>query len=197
MKKYLLIAVLAVASIAVYAQPRAIGVRLGSFDGISYQHGFGESSMLEVEAGFNVGTYWGARINGTTDNVKWHMFGHNVQAAVTYDWIDPAGATFSWSKRGEWHWYLGVGAAGGYGWHGAAYDKTAGAIVGSDGNWGWVGGAARLGIEYTFWFPLQVSLDYRPTVGAGLVERMDNKIMTGCYWDVLGLALSARFRFNQ
>ena len=194
MKKILFVAVLAFASVMAYAQPRAIGVRLGSFDGISYQHGFGESSMLEVEAGFNIGTYWGARINGKTDDVKWHMFGHNVQAAVTYDWIDPFGATFSWSKRGEWHWYLGVGAAGGYGWYGAAYDKNVG-VVGTDGNWGWVGGAARAGVEYTFWFPLQVSLDYRPTVGAGLVERPDGKIMTGCYWDVLSLGLSARYRF--
>ena len=56
MKKILFVAVLAFASVMAYAQPRAIGVRLGSFDGISYQHGFGESSMLEIEAGFNVGT---------------------------------------------------------------------------------------------------------------------------------------------
>lgn len=194
MRKFLFIALLATASVMAYAQPRAIGVRLGSFDGVSYQHGFGESSMLEVEAGFNVGTYWGARINGNRDGVKWNMFGHNVQAAVTYDWIDPFGATFSWSKRGEWHWYLGVGAAGGYGWHGAAYDKNLG-VAGADRNWGWVGGAVRAGIEYTFWFPLQLSLDYRPTVGAGLIDVPNDKIMTGCYWDVLSLGLSARYRF--
>ena len=194
MKKLRFVAVLALASTMMYAQPRAIGVRLGSFDGISYQHGFGESSMLEVEAGFNVGTYWGARINGKTNDVKWHMFGHNVQVAVTYDWIDPFGATFSWSKRGEWHWYLGAGVAGGFGWHGDVYDKNIG-IVGADGNWGWVGGAVRAGIEYTFWFPLQLSLDYRPTVGAGLIDVPNDKIRTGCYWDVLSLGLSARYRF--
>lgn len=194
MKKILFAAILVFASVMAYAQPRAIGVRLGSFDGISYQHSLGENNMLEIEAGFNIGTYWGARINGKTDDVRWHTFGHNVQAAVTYDWIDPAGATFSWSKRGEWHWYLGVGAAGGYGWRGGAYDPTIG-VVEADGNWGWVGGAFRAGIEYTFWFPLQLSIDYRPTIGAGLVERADGKIMTGCYWDVLSLGLSARYRF--
>ena len=194
MRKFLFIALLATASVMAYAQPRAIGVRLGSFDGVSYQHGFGESSMLEVEAGFNVGTYWGARINGTRDGVKWHAFGHNVQAAVTYDWIDPFGATFSWSKRGEWHWYLGVGAAGGYGWHTAAHSKDLG-DAGVDNNWGWVGGALRAGVEYTFWFPLQLSLDYRPTVGVGLVDTRVDNIMTGCYWDVLSLGLSARYRF--
>ena len=41
MKKYLFIAVLAVASLAAYAQPRAIGGRVGAFEGFSYQHGFG------------------------------------------------------------------------------------------------------------------------------------------------------------
>ena len=38
MKKYLLIAVLAVASLAAYAQPRAIGGRLGYGAEFSYQH---------------------------------------------------------------------------------------------------------------------------------------------------------------
>ena len=50
MKKYLLIAVLAVASLAAYAQPRAVGVNLGGWSSISYQHGFGESNMLDVAA---------------------------------------------------------------------------------------------------------------------------------------------------
>jgi hypothetical protein len=199
MKKILFVALLAVASLASYAQPRAIGVRMGEFDGISYQHGFGDSNMLEIEAGFNIGNYWGNRMVGWEDGHEWHMYGHNVQAAVTYDWIDPFGATFSWSNRGEWHWYLGVGAAGGFGWSARTY------IEGHqsdpfDRNWGFAAGVARCGIEYTFWFPLQLSLDYRPTIGAGLAgipDPITNKTIVdaGLYYDIFGLCLSARYRF--
>ncbi|MBQ3673702.1 MAG: hypothetical protein II928_04445 [Paludibacteraceae bacterium] len=193
MKKILFAAVLAFASVMAYAQPRAIGVRLGEFDGVSYQHGFGESSMLEIEAGFNWGNYWGNRMVGWEDGNQWHMWGHNVQLAATYDWIDPFGATFPWEHKGEWHWYLGVGVAGGFGW--AGYTRVAGEAVGADGNWGFVGGVGRAGVEYDFWFPLQLSIDYRPTLGAGLVDAGALGTQAGFYYDVLGLCLSARYKF--
>ena len=48
MKKYLLIAVLAIASIAAYAQPRAVGINVGYGAAVSYQHGFGEANMLDI-----------------------------------------------------------------------------------------------------------------------------------------------------
>ena len=64
MKKLLFVVLLAVASITVYAQPRAIGARLGGFDGISYQHSFGESNMLEV-------IYKDDRAQETTDFLPW------------------------------------------------------------------------------------------------------------------------------
>ena len=195
MKKILLVAVLAIASVMAYAQPRAIGGRLGAFNGFSYQHGMGDNNMLEIEAGFNLGTYWGNRINGKTDDVKWHTFGHNVQVAVTYDWIDPFNATFPWEHKGEWHWYLGVGGAGGYGWYGYAYERNTNTTVGADSNWGFVGAAGRAGVEYDFWFPLQLSIDWRPTVGVGMVERVNNSPLAGCYWDVLSLALGVRYKF--
>ena len=140
MKKLVLVAILAVAGIAfAAAQPRAIGLRLGWGGQVSYEHGLG-NNMLSIEAGV-------PNFDG-------------IEAAVTYDWIDPFGAAVPWSKRGEWHWYLGVGAgAGMWGWghwrHGVAehwYDS-------------YVGVAGRVGIEYDFWFPLQLSLDFRPIVG--------------------------------
>ena len=96
MKKYLLIAVLAIASITAYAQPRSIGANLGSGLGFSYQHGFGEANMLDVAVNVPViGGAWG------------------IGGIVTDDWIDPFGATVPWNNKGEWHWYMGVGAAGG------------------------------------------------------------------------------------
>ena len=194
MKKLLIVAVLAVASIMAYAQPRAIGGRLGEFSGFSYEHGFGDSNMLEIEAGFNLGSYWGNRMVGWENGNKWHMYGHNVQVAFTYDWIDPFNAKFPWDKKGEWHWYMGVGAAGGFGWHGFTYTPGVGQ-VGADGNWGFAVGVGRVGVEYDFWFPLQLSIDYRPTLGVGLVDAGALGTQAGFYYDVFGLSLGVRYKF--
>ena len=157
MKKYLLIAVLAVASLAAYAQPRAIGGRLGYGAEVSYQHGFGESNMLEVEVG--VPGFYG------------------LEAACTYDWIDPFNAPVPWDQKGEWHWYMGVG----------------GALQTNFGfNYGFVGAAGRIGIEYDFWFPLQLSLDFRPTLGVAFGGGA-----VGFGYDVYcgGLGLGIRYKF--
>ena len=130
MKKILFVAVLALASIMAYAQPRAIGGRLGYGVEVSYQHGLGEANMVQLEVGvpaFN-----------------------SLEAACTYDWIDPFGAAVPWNEKGEWHWYMGVGGA---------------LATNFNFNAGFVGAAGRIGIEYDFWFPLQLSIDFRPTLG--------------------------------
>ena len=189
MKKILFIAVLAFASVMAYAQPRAIGVRLGEFDGISYQHGLG-NGMLEIEAGFNWGNYWGNRMVGWENGNEWHMYGHNVQAAVTYDWIH----NFPWEHKGEWNLFYGFGAAGGFGWYGYTYVPGVG-TAGADGNWGFAGIAGRIGAEYNFWFPLQISLDFRPTLGVGLVDAGSLGTQAGFYYDVFGLCLGVRYKF--
>ena len=165
MKKLLFVTVLALVSVMVYAQPRAIGARVGGFDGVSYQHGFGNSNMLEVEAGFG--------ICGGIDNFAGGWV--TAQAAVTYDWIDPFGKTIPWDEDGEWHWYMGVGGAVGY----------------IAGNAGFVGAAGRVGIEYDFKFPLQISIDYRPVIGAAFSSGY-----AGCYWDLWGAALGLGLRYK-
>ena len=186
--------VLAVASVMVYAQPRAIGGRLGAFNGVSYQHGFGDSNMLEVEAGWSVDgrtDFWrtsgGQRFHGRT-------WGTTAQVAATYDWIDPFGAKFPWEHKGEWHWYLGVGGAGGFGWFGNTYVPGVG-VQGADVNWGYVGAAGRAGFEYDFWFPLQLSLDWRPTMGVGLFDNMNGGAEAGLYWEMTCIALGVRYKF--
>ena len=195
MKKILFVAILAAASVMAYAQPRAIGGRLGEFDGFSYQHSVGENNMFEIEAGFNLGNPWGNHMVGWQNGNKWNLHGHNVQVAFTYDWIDPFGATFPTMPKGEWHWYMGVAAAGGYGWYGYVYDRNIG-TVGADGNWGFAAAAGRIGVEYDFWFPLQLSLDFRPTLGAGLVEdRVNGGAQAGLYYDMFGLCLGVRYKF--
>lgn len=133
MKKLLLVAFVAMfGALTAVAQPRAIGGNVGAGIGFSYQHGFGEKNMLDVAA--------------TIPFVNWGVGGH-----VTYDWIDPFNTSFPWDKKGEWHWAMGVGGAGGiYGF--------------SDVAW-YVGAAGHIGVAYDFWFPLELSVDWRPSIG--------------------------------
>ncbi|MDO4190512.1 MAG: hypothetical protein Q4D14_02330 [Bacteroidales bacterium] len=142
--------------LAAYAQPRAIGVRLGGDLDVSYEHQLGKN-MIEVEAGLPY----------IFDN----YFGFH--AAATYDWI----FNFkSWSGKGEWNWYPGVGLAAG--WH---------QCPDHDGH-GFLGVAGRLGVEYNFWFPLQLSLDYRPVIGYSFGHGFYDR---GFY----GIALGVRYHF--
>ena len=172
MKKYLFVAVLAVASLAAYAQPRAIGGRVGVFDGFSYQHGFGEENMLELEFGFDYGAGNSIFKSGVTTT----YYAPSLQLAATYDWIDPFGAKFPWDKKGEWHWYLGVGGTAGYGW-------------------GYVAATGRGGVEYSFWFPLQLSIVWRPALGVGLVEGANKGADAGLYWQMYDFAIGVHYKF--
>jgi len=165
MKKFLVIAVLAVASLAAYAQPRAIGANLGGSLGFSYQHGFGEANMLDVAVytpiAVGQGQAWG------------------IAGIVTYDWIDPFGAAVPWNNKGEWHWYMGVGGAGG------VYNFSSPTL-------GYVGAAGHIGIEYDFWFPFQLSLDWRPVIGVGIVSGGVGFNTGGLYE---GITLGIRYKF--
>lgn len=245
MKKVLFVAVIALASVMAYAQPRAIGARFGGFEGVSYQHSLGEDNMIEIELGYGMGGF----VNGG-NTVKysaveefypdqqwaWTLTGNGViEAAFTYDWINPLGKTIPWDKKGKWNWYLGVGAAGGYGWKDkikitdlvdgnrvyegwSVYAPTKSTIWNSGDyyvqNWGYIGAAGRVGVEYEFWFPLVISADFRPTLGVGLAENpayvgyqkdgyreadikkvFGSKVMAGFYWDVFNVAISARYKF--
>ena len=188
MKKILFVAVLAFASVMAYAQPRAIGGRLGAFNGVSYEHGFGDSNMLEIELGWSIDgrtDFW-RTVAGERYHDRW--WGSTVQTAVTYDWIDPFGAKFPEMPKGEWHWYMGVGGAAGYGW-GNGYDAH------HRWDWGVLAAAGRVGVEYDFWFPLQRSIDWRPTLGVGLWDNYDHGVHSGLYWEMTCLALGVRYKF--
>ena len=167
MKKLLFVAVLAMASIMAYAQPRAIGANLGGSLGFSYQHGFGEANMLDVAVYTPIavgrGQIWG------------------LSGIVTYDWIDPFGATVPWNEKGEWHWYMGVGASGG--------------IYNFDAPWWFVGAAGHFGIEYDFWLPLQLSLDWRPVLGIEGFGSESGTIDFGRGGLLSGISLGVRYKF--
>ena len=163
MKKFLFVAVLAMASIMAYAQPRAIGARLGYGAEFSYEHGLGSGNMISLEVGVPAFA--------------------SIEAACTYDWIDPFGATVPWNEKGEWHWYMGVGGAAQWSWRAM--------------NAGFVGACGRFGIEYDFWFPLQLSIVFRPTLGVMLGSNGNGGVGAAFAYDVYcgGLGLGIRYKF--
>jgi len=100
-----------------------------------------------------------------------------VEVACTYDWINPGGLDVPWDKRGDWNWYAGVGGAI------EAPFNFAG---------GFVGACGRLGIEYNFWFPLQLSLDIRPTLGLAFNSE---SVAFGYDLYYSGIGLGIRYKF--
>lgn len=173
-KNLLLIVALLLGATAAFAQPRAIGGRVGSGLEFSYQHTVGKN-FVGLDAGLIYGDASICNIT-VTDRIdgikeKYHdsgWSGHSnmvgVETVATYNWLFPIKA---WKGKGEWNWYVGAGAGIGYmrcwsynynTWRGATYTKR-----GAD--FGFAGVAARIGFEYNFWFPLQLSFDYRPLIG--------------------------------
>lgn len=171
MKKsvYLLLAMVVLGAASAVAQPRAIGGNLGTDFGFSYQHGFGQSNMLDLSV--NVPLIYGIGVGGK----------------VTYDWIDPFNAPVPWDHKGEWHWYMGVGGGASVWFPYSSSESYA---------WWNVGAVGHIGIEYDFWFPLQLSLDWRPQFGIGNYDYYGNghKVnfdLAGIY----GLSLGVRYKF--
>ncbi len=71
-----------------------------------------------------------------------------LNATATYNFMI---AQPAWTARGEWGFYAGPGASVGLD------------LIGrSEFVFGVVG---QVGLEYTFWFPLQLSVDLRPQIG--------------------------------
>lgn len=75
-----------------------------------------------------------------------------------------------WTDRGEWGFYAGPGASVGLG-------------VG-EVNYFTLGAAGMVGLEYTFWFPLQLSIDFRQHIGIG-----------NGFWSHSSIGLGVRYKF--
>jgi hypothetical protein len=141
-KIFFLAIILTTTCVTSLAQPRAIGGRLGFGFGVSYQHGFKEKNMLQVDL----------------DAIAYNPYSHfadrrvliwGVQTVATYNWIFPFK---SWKGTGSWNWYTGVGGGIGVVSEGWDYEVN-------------LGVAGMIGVEYNFKFPLQLSFDLRPVVG--------------------------------
>lgn len=143
MKKIVLVAAAIFGlAFAASAQPKAVGGRLAGFGALgvqaSYEHYLGNPNFLEIDAGADF----------TGDKVGFIATG-------TYNWVF---AQPSWTPRGSWSWYAGPGfTIGAVSWDKDNSDKEE-----TKAMFGFVG---QVGLEYTFWFPLQISADIRPVIG--------------------------------
>ena len=176
MKKLLLVAILAVAGVAAaVAQPRAIGLNIGYGVDVSYQHSLGEKNMIDLSV--NIPAFSG------------------IGAQATYDWVNPFGTAIPWNNKGEWNWSLGVGA--GLGVYNpfrtyTVYDENYELVK----EWGgkiYVGAVGHVGVEYNFWFPLQLSVDYRPNIGVAIAA--DGGAMFNGVGLFSGITIGARYLF--
>lgn len=102
---------------------------------------------------------------------------YGFEAAATYDWIFPING---WKEKGSWNWYAGVGGALGFNWWGAPFN---------------FGVAGRIGVEYNFWFPLQLSFDWRPVIGPEFGRHYDAGFSTRSLYSG-GIALGVRYILN-
>src|SRR5690606_36273404 len=152
MKKLLLLSFtllgFAFASNAQEISPNAIGLRLGDSDGfgaeISYQRALGDANRLEIDLGWRDGKYY--------DGFK---------LAGLYQWVFPI--------EGNFNWY--VGAGGGLGSYDVDNRFTGPGQDSYSDTFFFLAG--DIGIEYSFDFPLLLSLDFRPELGFG-DDRYDN-----------------------
>ena len=91
----------------------------------------------------------------------------NIGATGIYNFMI---AQPAWTSRGEWGFYAGPGASVGLGL--------------GEANYLTLGAAGMVGLEYTFWFPLQLSIDIRQHVGIG-----------NGLWTPTSVGLGVRYRF--
>jgi len=151
MKKIFATLVLALAvAVSAFAQPKAIGGRFG-YSGldVDYQHYLGNPNFLQVNAGLD---YIGA-------------FGGRGSVLYNITFAQP-----NWTSRGDWAWYAGAGLSAGW-----VYDygnKRTWEVAGNKVvDWARAGRGfmfsipVQVGLSYTFWFPLQLSVDIRPYLG--------------------------------
>lgn len=78
-----------------------------------------------------------------------------------------------WTDKGEWGFYAGPGA-------------SVGTCMLKDRSYFHLSAAGMVGLEYTFWFPLQLSFDLKPQLGFGFNYGFHFNIMP---------SLGVRYRF--
>ena len=75
----------------------------------------------------------------------------SLNASAVYNFMI---AQPQWTDKGEWGFYAGPGA-------------SVGTCMLKDRSYFHLSAAGMVGLEYTFWFPLQLSFDLKPQLGFG------------------------------
>jgi len=102
-----------------------------------------------IRGGYGVEVSYQHNLNANFIEANLGLNGFNaLNVAATYNWML---AQPQWTDRGEWGVYAGPGAALGLGFGAASHFNVA--------------VAGQVGLEYSFWFPLQLSIDIRPQLG--------------------------------
>ncbi len=192
MKKIIIsLTILLGVAIAASAQPKAVGLRLGS-TGIdaTYQHYMGKDRFAEG----NLGLDFGYNANGN--------IGTKITATYNFIWARPA-----WTNQGTWALYAGPGLSMGFVDDQVPYE-IAGVIKGHYDNGFMLSIAAQVGVEYNFELPISISLDIRPYFGFHINDgklRIPNTDTTVNYESKIGFydngllgfvpSVSIRYRF--
>lgn len=148
MKKAILIVLFCCLAYIANAQPKAVGIRTGviGFE-VSYEHTTFNSDFIEAEMGLD----FGYSANGNP--------GIKFTGIYNFTLARPA-----WTERGTWALYAGPGISMGYVNDMVRY-RSGDFIKRHSDNGFMFSVAGQAGLEYTFWFPLQLSVDLRPYFG--------------------------------
>ena len=148
-KTIIIIAALLGFALAASAQPKAIGLRSGLLNyEVSYAHYLDNPHFFEFDLGMSYSTSSGK------------ILGAGFDLTATYNWVF---AQPDWTPQGTWAFYAGPGVALGSYYYtkrnddGSSVDKSS----------MYLGVVGQVGLEYTFWFPLQLSVDIRPSLHFG------------------------------
>lgn len=156
MKRILLTIIIAAAAVTAAAQPRSIGLRSGvsGFEA-DYHHGMAKNQFLEA----NLGIDFGYNANGNP--------GIKATAIYNFVWAHPA-----WTEKGTWALYAGPGVCIGYVNDMAVWKASNGVDIlhSAERNGFMLGICGQVGLEYSFWFPLQLAVDLRPVIGMHVNE---------------------------
>ena len=148
MKRLIFIIILSVLAACAYAQPRAMGLRVGA-TGLeaSYEHSMSPVQFIQGDLGMD----FGYNVNGRP--------GVRATAVYNFIWARP-----NWTTQGSWAIYAGPGLSLGFVDDQVPYE-IGNAIIGHYDNGFMIGVVGQVGVEYTFRFPLQLALDVRPCFG--------------------------------
>lgn len=148
MKRLTFIIILSVLAACAYAQPRAMGLRVGA-TGLeaSYEHSMSPVQFIQGDLGMD----FGYNVNGRP--------GVRATAVYNFIWARP-----NWTTQGSWAIYAGPGLSLGFVDDQVPYE-IGNAIIGHYDNGFMIGVVGQIGVEYTFRFPLQLALDVRPCFG--------------------------------